>query len=82
VHYATVTRLSDHLRLKEIVAGPMAAPLNVLATGLSKRFEFFFNKNFNFGMITIDPKSSTPHMLVEIRDPINETLYKTRIDAV
>ena len=33
-------------------------------------------------MITIDPKSSTPHMLVEIRDPINETLYKTRIDAV
>ncbi|TMB65687.1 MAG: hypothetical protein E6J54_24845 [Deltaproteobacteria bacterium] len=82
VHYAAVTRLSDRLRLKEIVAGPMAAPLNVLATGLSKRFEFFFNKNFNFGMITIDPKSSTPHMLVEIRDPINETLYKTRIDAV
>jgi hypothetical protein len=82
LHYAAVERLPGHLGLKEIVTGPMAAPLNVLATGLSKRFEFFFNKNFNFGMITIDPKSSPPHMLVEIRDPINETLYKTRIDAV
>jgi alkaline phosphatase D len=82
LHYAAVERLPGHLGLKEIVTGPMAAPLNVFATGLSKRFDFFFNKNFNFGMITIDPKSSTPQMLVEIRDPINETLYKTRIDAV
>jgi alkaline phosphatase D len=82
VHYAAVTRFPGNLGLKEIVAGPMAAPLNVLATGLSKRFEFFFNRNFNFGMITIDPKASKPHMLIEIRDLANEILYQTRIDAV
>jgi alkaline phosphatase D len=82
VHYAAVTNLPGHLGLKEVVTGPLAAPLNVLATGLSKRFEFFFNQNFNFGMITMDAQSSAPHMLVEIRDPANETLYKTRIDAV
>jgi alkaline phosphatase D len=81
LHYAAVNRISGPMGLKEVVTGPMAAPLNVLATGLSNRCEFFFNKNFNFGMITIDPKASTPHMLVEIRDPANEILYKTRIDA-
>ena len=82
VHYAAVTRVPGDLVLREIVTGPMAAQLNIAATGLSKSFEFFFNQNFNFGMITIDPKSSPPHMLVEIRDPLNETLYKTRIALV
>ena len=82
LHYAAVTRVQGDLKLKEIVTGPMAAPLNVLATGLSRRFEFFFNQNFNFGMITIDPQSSPPQMLVEIRDPANETLYKTKVPAV
>ena len=81
VHYAAVTKLPGGLKLKEIVTGPMAALLNILATGLSKRFEFFFNQNFNFGMITINPNSSPPSMLVEIRDPANETLYKTKIPA-
>jgi alkaline phosphatase D len=81
VHYAAVTKLPGGLKLKEIVTGPMAAPLNVLAIGPSRRFEFFFNQNFNFGMITINPNSSPPSMLVEIRDPANETLYKTKIPA-
>jgi alkaline phosphatase D len=81
VHYAAVSKVPGGLKLKEIVTGPLAAPLNVLATGLSQGFEFFFNQNFNFGMITIDPKSSPPRMLVEIRDPANETLYKTTIPA-
>jgi alkaline phosphatase D len=82
VHYAAVTRVPGDLALSEIVTGPMAAQLNIAATGLSKRFEFFFNQNFNFGMMTIDPNSSPPHMLVEIRDPLNETLYKKRIAVV
>jgi alkaline phosphatase D len=82
VHYAAVTRVPGDLGLREIVTGPMAAQLNIGATGLSKRFEFFFNQNFNFGMMTIDPNSSPPHMLVEIRDPLNETLYKKRIAVV
>ena len=81
VHYAAVTKLPGGLKLKEICAGPMAAPLNVLATGLSRRFEYFFNQNFNFGMVTIDPRSSPPQMLIEIRDPANETLYQTKIPA-
>ncbi len=81
LHYAAVTRLPGRLGLKEVVTGPMAAPMTVLATGTSKRFEFFSNKTFNFGMITIDPKSTKPHADVEIVDENNESLYKTTIET-
>lgn len=80
LHYAAVTRLPGHLGLKEVVTGPMAAPMNVLATGTSKRFEFFSNKTFNYGMITIDPKSPKPHAAVEIFDEGNASLFKTAIE--
>jgi alkaline phosphatase D len=80
LHYAGVTRLLGKLGVKDITTGPMAAPMNVIATGVSKRFEFFSNKTFNYGMITIDPKSSKPHADVEILDENNASLYKTIIE--
>jgi hypothetical protein len=80
LHYAGVTRLLTKWGVKDITTGPMAAPMNVIATGVSKRFEFFSNKTFNFGMITIDPKSPRPHADVEILDENNSSLYKTIIE--
>ncbi len=80
LHYAAVTHLPGNLGLKEVVTGPMAAPMNVIATGTSKRFEFFQNKTFNYGMITIDPKSKKPHADVQIFDENNNRLYKTTIE--
>jgi len=82
LHSAAVTRLPGGLGLKEITTGPLAAPLNALAIGYTGRSEFFSNKTFNYGMITIDPKSAEPHALVEILDENNGSLYRTRIDAV
>jgi alkaline phosphatase D len=81
LHYAAVTRLPGKLGLKEVVAGPMAAPMNVIATGTSSRFEFFSNKTFNYGMITIDPKLARPHADVQIFDENNASLYKTVIES-
>ena len=80
LHYAAVTRLAGKLALKDITTGPMAGPMNVIATGTSKRFEFFSNKTFNYGLITIDPKSTKPHAAVEILDENNGSLYKTTIE--
>jgi alkaline phosphatase D len=82
LHSAAVTRIRDLRRLKEIGTGPLAAPLNAFGIGYSTRSEFFSNKAFNYGMITIDPTSSPPRMLVEILDEKNESLYKSTIDAV
>jgi alkaline phosphatase D len=80
MHYAAVRRVPGKAALKEVTTGPMAAPMNVLATGVSKRFEFFSNKTFNYGMITIDPKAEKPHADVEILDESNASLYKTTIE--
>jgi alkaline phosphatase D len=78
MHYAAVKRLPH--KLKEVTVGPMAAPLNVIATGNSRRFEFFSNRTFNYGMITIDPAASRPQAAVEILDEANNSLGKTTID--
>jgi alkaline phosphatase D len=80
LHYAAVKRLPGQFVLKEITTGPMAAPMNVIATGVSKRFEFFSNKTFNYGSITIDPKSGNRHASVEIFDEDNASLYKTTME--
>ena len=81
VHYAAVSHVPRANGLKEIIVGPMAAPMNVLANGNAKRFEFFSNETFNYGMMTIDSKAAVPHAEVEILDQDNRRMYKTRIAA-
>jgi len=80
LHYAAVRRLPGKFALKEITAGPMAGPMNVIATGTSKRFEFFSKKTFNYAAMTIEPKSPTPRASVEIFDEDNTSLYKTTME--
>ncbi|HEY2989280.1 MAG TPA: alkaline phosphatase D family protein [Candidatus Binatia bacterium] len=82
LHYAVVARLPGHLGLREIVTGPLAAQMNVFAIGYGKDVEFYANKTFNYGMITIDPKASPSRMAVEILDEANGSLYRTTIEAV
>jgi alkaline phosphatase D len=79
LHFASVAEIVRHPQVKEIVIGPMAAPLNSLGVGYSRNMEFFNNKTFNFGMMTFDPKISPPRMQLEIRDEANAILYKTEI---
>jgi alkaline phosphatase D len=81
LHFASAAQVSRHPPTKEIVVGPMAAPMNALAIGYSTSMDFFANKAFNYGMITVDPKASPPRMFVEIRDDANALLYKTEIAA-
>jgi alkaline phosphatase D len=79
LHFASMARIWEHPNVKEVVIGPMAAPLNSLGVGYSRNMEFFTNKTFNYGTITIDPKAPAPRLLVEIRDEVNGLLYKTEI---
>ena len=82
VHYAAVSRVPGPLPLKEVTAGPIAAPMNVITNGYNSKFEFWSNETFNYAMITVNPRSSTPHALVDFFDEDSRRLYKTRIDAV
>jgi alkaline phosphatase D len=81
LHYAAITRIRNGAGLKDITAGPLGAPLNRITNGSAGRFEFFLAENFNFAKITVDPKTTPRHALVEFIDQDNDTFHRARISA-
>jgi alkaline phosphatase D len=82
VHYAAVTRIPGPLGLKQIVAGPIGSPMNVITNGYLKRYEFFSNETFNYAMVTVDPKRSKPRAKIELLADDGKTLYEAKIETV
>lgn len=82
LHYAAVTRIPNSDGLKDITAGPLAAPLNLVTNGFARRFEFFLAANFNFAKVTVDPNLEPAHALIEFIDQDNQIFYSTKIKAV
>ncbi len=81
LHYAAITRIRNGGGLKDITAGPLAAPLNRITDGSARRFEFFLAENFNFAKITVDPNDTPAYALVEFIDQDNEVFHRARISA-
>jgi alkaline phosphatase D len=79
LHCAAITKIPRSGGLKDITAGPLAAPLNRITSGTAKRYEFFLAENFNFVKITVDPKMEPVHALVEFIDQDNRLFYSTKI---
>lgn len=79
LHCAAITRIPKSSGLRDITAGPLAAPLNRISNGTARRYEFFLAENFNFAKITVDPKAEPVHALVEFIDQDNRLFYSTKI---
>jgi alkaline phosphatase D len=79
LHCAAITRIPKGNGLKNITAGPLAAPLNRITNGTTRRYEFFSAENFNFAKITVDPKARPLHARVEFIDQDNRLFYETKI---
>lgn len=82
LHYAAVTSVPKSHGLKDITAGPLAAPLNRVTNGYAPHFDFFLAENFNFAKITVDPALKPAQALVEFIDQDNLVFHTTRIKAV
>ena len=82
LHYAAVTSVPKSHGLKDITAGPLAAPLNRVTNGYAPRFDFFLAENFNFAKITVDPAVKPAQALVEFIDQDNSVFHTTRIKPV
>jgi alkaline phosphatase D len=82
LHYAAVTSVPKSRGLKDITAGPLAAPLNRVTNGFAPRFDFFLAENFNFAKITVDPTVKPAQALVEFIDQDNSIFHTTTIKAV
>jgi alkaline phosphatase D len=81
LHCAAITRIPKGNGLRDITAGPLAAPLNRVTNGTARRFEFFLAENFNFAKITVDPKVAPPQALVEFIDQDNRVFHSAKIKA-
>ena len=79
LHCAAITRIPKSSGLKDITAGPLAAPLNRITNGTVRRYEFFMAENFNFAKITVDPKVEPVQALIEFIDQDNRLFYHTKM---
>jgi hypothetical protein len=81
MHYAGITKIPKGVGLKDITAGPLAAPLNRITNSAAKRFEYCLAENFNFAKITVDPTVQPAHALVEFIDQDNQIFHRAKIAA-
>jgi alkaline phosphatase D len=79
LHCAAITRIPKSSGLRDITAGPLAAPLNRITSGTASRYEFFLAENFNFAKITVDPKLEPVQALIEFIDQDNRVFYSTKM---
>jgi hypothetical protein len=80
VHYAAVARVPGHPALREIIAGPLGAPLGK-AAGTAKRFEYFNNQYLNYGLVKVNVGGPRPYAEIDILTDKNLLLHKIRIEA-
>jgi alkaline phosphatase D len=80
VHYAAVVRVPGNSALREIIVGPLGAPMGK-ATGTAKRFEYFNNEHLNYGLINVHADGNQSYVDIEILTDKNVLLHKIRIDG-
>lgn len=81
LHHAAITKIPNGQGLRDITAGPLAAPLNRVTNSANSRYEYYLAQNFNFAKITVDPKDQQPHALIEFIDQDNVTFHRAQIRA-
>ena len=81
MHYAAITKIPRGGGLKDITAGPLAAPLNRVTDGTARRYEYYLAENFNFAKITVDPVKDRNKALVEFIDQDNRIFHTAQLSA-
>lgn len=81
LHHAAITKIPNGHGLRDITAGPLAAPLNRVTNSANSRYEYYLALNFNFAKITVDPTDMQPHALIEFIDQDNHIFHRTQIRA-
>jgi alkaline phosphatase D len=80
VHYAAVARVPGVPTLREVIAGPLAAPMGQ-GTGREKRFDYFNNQHLNYGLVNVHEDGDNSHVDIEILTDKNLALHKVRFSA-
>lgn len=78
VHYAAVVKVPGNAALREVIVGPLGAPMGK-AAGTAKRFEYFNKFFLNYGLVNVNAESDPPYAEIEILTDKNVLLRKLRI---
>ncbi len=62
--------------IKEMIFGPLAAPMNVVVPPDDPRFEFFHQESPNFGKMTVRPDEQSPSVHVEWIDAQGRIIHR------
>ncbi|MCZ6626367.1 MAG: alkaline phosphatase D family protein [Deltaproteobacteria bacterium] len=81
VHFAAVSKVPGGSGLKEFIVGPLATQVNPWIR-TAKRFEFFSNDSFSYGLVKVHAGANPPYTEISILDENNKLLHKTRIDIL
>ncbi len=79
-HYAAVVRVAGDSALREVIVGPLAAPMGK-ASGAANRTEYFNNRFLNYGLVGVHADGDNGYVEIEILTDKNVSLHKLRIDA-
>jgi len=80
VHYAAVARVRGAPGLREVIAGPLGAPLGK-GTGREKRFDYFNNQHLNYGLVQVHEDGDKSHVEIDILTDKNLLLHRVRVGA-
>ncbi len=75
VHHAAVARVPGALGIKELIFGPLAAPMSQTVNGGDSRFEYFNDHTRNFGKITIQFEDKVERLKAEWFDQDGNILH-------
>ncbi len=76
VHHGAVSRMPGFPDIKEMIFGPLAAPMNVVVPSDDPRFEFFHQESPNFGKMTVRPDEQSPSVQVEWIDAQGRIIHQ------
>ena len=80
MHYAAITRIPKSGGLKDITAGPLAAPLNRSPTA-PRGVSNIFGGKLQLRKITVDPKTDPHNALLEFIDQDNYVFHRAKLHA-
>ena len=76
VHHGAVSRMPGFDGMKELIFGPLAAPMNYKVSANEARFEFFYHQTPNFGKITVNPDEANPTVQIEWLDERHQLIHR------
>ena len=80
VHHGAVSRMPGFDDMKELIFGPLAAPMNYKISSSEPRFEFFYEKSPNYGKITVSPDEANPTVQIEWLDEHHELIHRVILE--